>query len=129
MTNTEIAAQAYKVAALWTDEEELTADDGFGYSVWDFTREASDSIEAEVDRFITDALLAKALDDDENYEQLGHDLWLTRNGHGAGFWDRGTGAKGEKLTELAKELGEATIWVVGKRVMYESRQTIAQRVK
>lgn len=20
--------------------------------------------------------------------QLGHDLWLTRNGHGAGFWDR-----------------------------------------
>jgi len=21
-------------------------------------------------------------------EQLGHDLWLTRNGHGAGFWDR-----------------------------------------
>ncbi len=21
-------------------------------------------------------------------EQIGHDLWLTRNGHGAGFWDR-----------------------------------------
>lgn len=21
-------------------------------------------------------------------EQLGHDLWLTRNRHGAGFWDR-----------------------------------------
>lgn len=21
-------------------------------------------------------------------EQVGHDLWLTRNGHGAGFWDR-----------------------------------------
>ena len=20
--------------------------------------------------------------------QLGHDLWLTRNGHGTGFWDR-----------------------------------------
>lgn len=20
--------------------------------------------------------------------QMGHDLWLTRNGHGAGFWDR-----------------------------------------
>ena len=23
-----------------------------------------------------------------DYEQLGHDLWLTRNGHGTGFWDR-----------------------------------------
>jgi hypothetical protein len=21
--------------------------------------------------------------------QMGHDFWLTRNGHGAGFWDRG----------------------------------------
>ena len=23
-----------------------------------------------------------------HYEQAGHDFWLTRNGHGAGFWDR-----------------------------------------
>ena len=23
------------------------------------------------------------------FEQAGHDFWLTRNGHGAGFWDRG----------------------------------------
>jgi hypothetical protein len=25
---------------------------------------------------------------DDNIEQAGHDFWLTRNGHGAGFWDR-----------------------------------------
>ena len=24
----------------------------------------------------------------ENIEQAGHDFWLTRNGHGVGFWDR-----------------------------------------
>lgn len=24
---------------------------------------------------------------DDNIEQAGHDFWLTRNGHGAGFWD------------------------------------------
>ena len=23
-----------------------------------------------------------------SHEQAGHDLWLTRNGHGTGFWDR-----------------------------------------
>ena len=23
-----------------------------------------------------------------NVEQAGHDFWLTRNGHGTGFWDR-----------------------------------------
>lgn len=22
------------------------------------------------------------------YDQAGHDFWLTRNGHGSGFWDR-----------------------------------------
>lgn len=125
MTNTEIAAQAYKEAALWT--EELLVTEGFDFTEWDFTREASDAIETEVSRFITAA--ADVIDDDENYAQLGHDLWLTRNGHGAGFWDRGTGAKGERLTELAKIQGEASIWIVGKRVMYESKTTIARRLE
>lgn len=37
----------------------------------------------------------------------GHDLWLTRNGHGAGFWDRGLGALGERLSEAAKGYGSA----------------------
>ncbi|HBO9768500.1 hypothetical protein FBPa45_0125 [Pseudomonas phage vB_PaeS_FBPa45] len=32
------------------------------------------------------------------WEGLGHDLWLTRNGHGAGFWDRGMGRVGERLS-------------------------------
>lgn len=34
-------------------------------------------------------------------ERAGHDFWLTRNGHGAGFWDRGLGALGERLTNAA----------------------------
>jgi hypothetical protein len=33
---------------------------------------------------------------------LGHDLWLTAAGHGAGFWDRGLGAAGARLTAYAK---------------------------
>ena len=45
-------------------------------------------------------------------EQVGHDLWLTRERHGAGFWDRYYG-KDEKLllalarlTEAAHAMGE-----------------------
>lgn len=30
--------------------------------------------------------------------QCGHDFYLTRNGHGAGFWDRGLGHVGSRLT-------------------------------
>ena len=38
-------------------------------------------------------------------EQAGHDFWLTREGHGAGFWDRGLGRIGEHLTEAAHAYG------------------------
>ena len=36
--------------------------------------------------------------------QFGHDLALTRNGHGAGFWDRGLGEAGDTLTYWAESL-------------------------
>ncbi|MBR1173878.1 hypothetical protein JQ617_07925 [Bradyrhizobium sp. KB893862 SZCCT0404] len=38
-------------------------------------------------------------------ERAGHDYWLTRNGHGAGFWDRGLGEVGQRLTCAAKADG------------------------
>lgn len=41
--------------------------------------------------------------------QLGHDLWLTRNGHGAGFWDRPEiyGKENARiLTLMAHAMGE-----------------------
>lgn len=44
-------------------------------------------------------------------ELAGHDLWLTRNGHGAGFWDRGTGEAGELLTAAARALGGIDLYV------------------
>lgn len=37
--------------------------------------------------------------------QLGHDFLLSRNGHGAGFWDRGLSHLGEWLHEEAKTHG------------------------
>ena len=42
-------------------------------------------------------------------EQAGHDFWLTRNGHGAGFWDRPEvygKTNAEILTRLAHACGE-----------------------
>lgn len=51
---------------------------------------------------------------DECPERAGHDFWLTRNGHGAGFWDGdydGPGVKlGRTLSDIAKGYGEQ--WVV-----------------
>jgi predicted 3-demethylubiquinone-9 3-methyltransferase (glyoxalase superfamily) len=39
-------------------------------------------------------------------EQAGHDLALTRNFHGAGFWDSGLGKIGDDLTAAAEKLGD-----------------------
>jgi hypothetical protein len=42
-------------------------------------------------------------------EQVGHDFLLTRNGHGAGFWDRGLGARGDILSEACEPYGTADL--------------------
>ena len=49
--------------------------------------------------------------DGMDYSQIGHDFWLTRNGHGAGFWDRGLGEVGEWLTAMAKPSGECELYI------------------
>jgi hypothetical protein len=41
-------------------------------------------------------------DDGYGLQAAGHDFWLTRNRHGAGFWDRGLGAVGDKLADAAR---------------------------
>ncbi len=61
---------------------------------------------------VTEALHVPANQID--WAQAGHDLWLTRSGHGCGFWDRedsvyGLGLTGEPLkdvfTAMAKAMG------------------------
>jgi hypothetical protein len=52
---------------------------------------------------------------------MGYDLWLTRNGHGAGYWDRYMEADeddrheaelvGRRLSETAREMGESALYV------------------
>jgi hypothetical protein len=50
--------------------------------------------------------------------QAGHDFWLTRNGHGAGFWDRGldnivdgsTKTIGDALSDASKSFAELSVF-------------------
>lgn len=62
----------------------------------------------QVQSFVTDnATDLHGIDD----EQVGHDFVLTRNGHGAGFWDRGHGERGDRLTAACKPYGELDAYV------------------
>ena len=96
--------QGYIECALWTSEETL-ADS----SVSDFAESTVDAIRKDCEEFQRNAAaeIAQALELGLWTENgMGHDFWLTRNGHGAGFWDRhseGIGDElGDKLTELSK---------------------------
>ena len=44
-------------------------------------------------------------------EYFGPDYWLTRNGHGVGFWDRGLDDLGDRLTERAESEGEKHVFI------------------
>lgn len=50
--------------------------------------------------------------DQNSYEHIGHDFWLTRNGLGAGLWDGDYQPceLGRRLTEHAKQFNEVHVW-------------------
>jgi hypothetical protein len=45
-------------------------------------------------------------------ERAGHDVWLTRNGHGCGFWDGDwSEPAATRLTKASKKFGEFNLLV------------------
>ncbi len=57
--------------------------------------------------------LAEACDQDKmdyGMENAGRDFWYTRNYHGAGYWDRGLGDIGDKLTDNVKGYAELYLY-------------------
>ena len=50
--------------------------------------------------------------EENGLQQLGHDIWLTRNRHGAGFFDRGYDDDVEKLfINASHKLGEVDLYI------------------
>lgn len=56
-----------------------------------------------------DVALEEAISDNGLY-RLGMDIWYTRNGHGAGFFDHSYDNE-EELMKAAEKLGETTLYV------------------
>lgn len=58
------------------------------------------------------------LSEDYTCSQAGHDFWLNRNGHGAGYWDRGLGRAGDILSKRAGACGEVYLFIENNKVHY-----------
>ena len=95
-TRQSVFLDAYINAAFWTsyDDNEMPLD--ASYRVEDISEDL-------IRKMIEDcaAFLAKADIPDNLLSQAGHDFWLTRNGHGTGFWDHPEGYGKEKALELS----------------------------
>ena len=50
--------------------------------------------------------ICQATGDNYTFEHIGHDFWLTSQGHGAGFWDRGLGEVGDILSDSVDGYGD-----------------------
>lgn len=111
--DTDAMFAAYVECAEWADAPRDENGDEEDSSGW--AQSALDEMRADVDAF------AEAEADDlagMDAGQAGHDFWLTRNGHGAGFWDRGLGERGDRLTKAAHVYGESSPYVGDDGLMY-----------
>src|SRR5438552_587310 len=99
---------AYITCALWSslDDEGNPLDSH--YDIEDIMPETLARMVQDCESFQSKHMADIELD----LSQAGHDFWLTRNCHGAGFWD-GDWPKdvGERLTNASHTYGEIDLYV------------------
>lgn len=112
---------AYIECALWSSTD---ASDEYGGETLDANYGIDDIAPACLKEMIEDCrAFQEACADDldaagQDDAQSGHDFWLTRNGHGAGFWDRGLGEVGERLSRACKAWGSVDLYVGDDGLIY-----------
>ncbi len=114
--NTQEFINGYIECMLWStmDDEGNYLDESYGKE--DISFDCLSKINADCKSFIEAAgPLLNAIDP----SSAGHDFWLTRNGHGTGFWDRNMGETGERLSLLASSFGEFYVYVEGNAIQRE----------
>lgn len=113
----EVAASQYVVSALWTDTDDNEEPLDANYTGDDLSDSARERVDADLLKFVSeneDLVRAALSRPDYDVTDLAHDLWLTRNHHGTGFWDRPTLVEAgiaDALSESAHELGEIDLIV------------------
>ena len=107
----------YLITALWSEIDSLTDEPlDKNFNIDDFSPESLEQAENDCKEFIKQA---GSLLDGLDLSTAGHDFWLTRNRHGAGFWD-GDYKKsiGEQLTKLAHSFGELNLYAGDNGLLY-----------
>lgn len=108
--NIDIILNSYLETALWTEEERLGEElEDNNFSIYDFSEEDRNKAKEQIEWFVN---IAKSSLNGLSDTAIGHDIWLSRNGQGSGFWDRDIPeADSDFLMELCDQLGGADLYV------------------
>lgn len=112
--DTDKVIEQYLSTALWSS----TDDDGDALDDRDYpwVRKAMKEAKGDCESFIAYARETISPDcfDDISDSDIGHNFWLNRNHHGAGFWDRGF-TYGDALSKASHTFGSADVYIFRKR--------------
>lgn len=97
--------KAYIITALWSETGDNCEPLDDNYSIKNIPQATLDTMAAELAAFLIEA--TPYINGD--YDGAVHDFWLTRNGHGAGFWD-GDWTHGDTLTTIAHKYRECHLY-------------------
>jgi hypothetical protein len=105
---------AYIEAALWSSNDESNEQGGepldCNYDIHDIDVDTLRKMKEDCEKFQRENWDAIAEADD--LTQPGHDFWLSRCGHGCGFFDRDCyNGKEDELQEIARKWGEVYLYV------------------
>ena len=103
----------YLESALFTDEERLKEDVNDEYLDLEISNALKSNAKLDCTEFIKRCIESNITLDGYNLSQLGHDFWLTRNGHGTGFWDRKEIYRGnaDDLSKIASTFGTVNLFI------------------
>lgn len=105
---------AFLAALLWSENDGEDASLSERFTIADIHPNSLAGLRDQCDRFVSDHradLLAATQAVGYDWEQAGHDFALSRNGHGAGYFDRDLGEVGDRLQEAAQVAGPADAYV------------------
>ena len=105
----------YITAALWSSLDDADDPLDANYQPDDIAPETLSAMTEDCRKFLEECshlIVGKTVQESSysDMEIAGHDFWLTRNGHGAGFWD-GDWETGDELTAACKPFGEVYLFV------------------
>ncbi len=117
--------QAYLDCALWAETDESTDQGGDpldeNYSIEDIDPDSLKTAIQDCKRFQGKYMknLYPPCNPHTVNMNAGHDFWLTRNSHGAGFWDGNwPEPAATRLRDASKEFGNVTIYVGDDNKLY-----------